>query len=107
MRKQTIFLLTILLLSISLLIISRMLPLFHLRLAALLGHTMSQRQLGYACFHGNGVSKDIAEAVSCLPEPGAHTLEIVGADGRPAHAVRFSVRGRLTRPFSATGTRRD
>ncbi|HEY3491141.1 MAG TPA: penicillin-binding protein 1C [Candidatus Deferrimicrobiaceae bacterium] len=28
------------------------------------------------------------------PEAGIHTLELVTAEGRPAHAVRFSVRGR-------------
>lgn len=38
------------------------------------------------------------EMVSWHPGPGAHALEIVASDGRPAHAVRFSVRGRLPEP---------
>jgi penicillin-binding protein 1C len=44
-----------------------------------------------------------AEPASCRPEPGAHTLEIVDADGRTTHAVRFSVRGRLSQSPAAEG----
>jgi penicillin-binding protein 1C len=41
----------------------------------------------------------IGETVFWRPESGVHALEIVAPDGRPAHAIRFSVRGRLPEPF--------